>query len=114
MMMQPNVIFFQPRPRQPGFRRPRVLVQAARIGLRGWNRDRDLRRLLRCEELPMTGAALPRLRTEEERLNHARCERQADYDLQRHVLLLIAIMAETAAAAPRPVIFPGTAIQARP
>ncbi|WP_423211482.1 DUF6477 family protein [Paracoccus yeei] len=99
MTMMPNVIQFQPRRADPvtrPFRRPRLLVQAARAGLNGWNRKRDLRRLLKCDDLPEPGAALPRLAAEEARLDQARREAQADYDLQRHILLLVAIIAETA------------------
>lgn len=114
MSMMSNVVQFQPRAKAPCFRRPRLLVQAARAGLAGWKRQRDLRRVLKLEELPLPGTVLPRLRAEEERLDTARREAQADYDVQRHVMLLIAILAETAAALPQPVTFPETAIQARP
>lgn len=103
MTMMCNVIAFQPRLGQPSMRRPRLLVRAARAGLAGWSRRRDLRRLLKCEELPAAGAALLCLRAEEERLDTARREGQAEYDVQRHILLLVAILAETAEAAPRPV-----------
>ncbi len=127
MSMMPNVIQFQPRMpntrsghpfsgASPRLRRPRLLVQAARAGLSGYSRKRDLRRLLKTEDLPLPGAVLPRLMAEEERLDLARREGEADYDVQRHILLLIAIIAETAASAPRPVqvTFPGTAIPAHP
>lgn len=103
MTMICNVIAFQPRPRQPALRRPRLLVRAARAGLAGWNRKRDLHRLLKGDSLPAVGAALPRLRAEEEFLDAARRAGKADYDMHRHVMLLIAILAETAEAAPRPV-----------
>ncbi|WP_347266451.1 DUF6477 family protein [Paracoccus sp. (in: a-proteobacteria)] len=106
MTMMSNVIAFQPRLGQPPMRRPRLLVRAARAGLAGWSRRRDLRRLLRCEDLPAVAAALPRLRAEEESLDMARRAGQAEYDVQRHILLLVAILAETAEAAPRPVPLP--------
>lgn len=118
MTMMSNVIAFQPYLGQPypghlrggqsQVRRPRLLVRAARAGLAGWNRRRDLRRLLKCEELPMAGAALTRLRAEEEHMDTVRREGSADYDVHRHILLLIAILAETAEAAPRPVAAPFT------
>ena len=44
MTMMTSVIAFEPRASQPLLRRPRLLVQAARAGLAGWNRDRDLKR----------------------------------------------------------------------
>ncbi|KGJ06400.1 hypothetical protein SAMN04487972_101158 [Paracoccus halophilus] len=98
-----NVIAFEPRPSQPRLRRPGLLVRAARAGLAGWNRRRDLHRVLKCEQLPPAGAILPRLHAEEARLDAARRAGQAEYDLHRHIMLLIAILAETAEAAPRPV-----------
>lgn len=103
MTMTSNVIAFQPRLGQTPMRRPRLLVRAARLGLAGWNRRRDLRRLLKSDELPPPAAALARLRAEELQLDAIRREGRADYDVHRHIMLLIAILAESAEAAPRPV-----------
>lgn len=123
MTMMPNVIAFRPRPVHMPLRRPRVLIRAARNGQAVWKRDRDLRRLLHADACPAPGAALPRLRAEEERMNAARLEGLAEYDLSRHVTLMIAILAEMrAAVAAAPVSVPshvaafidrGTAIPAR-
>lgn len=98
MTCMPNVIAFRTRPLAEPLRRPSVLVRAAREGQAGWRRDRDLRRLLRLDACPAPGACLPRLRAEEAALNEARLHRAADYDLHRHVLLVIAILAEMRAA----------------
>ena len=57
--------------------------------------------MLRCEHLPRPEAALARLHAEEARHDLARRENRAEYDLHRHILLLIAILAETAEIAPR-------------
>ncbi|MBD9529708.1 DUF6477 family protein [Paracoccus sp. PAR01] len=114
MTMMPNVIQFQPRPQQTALRRPRLLVRAARIGAASFNRKRELPRLLKCDEVPSPEAALARLRAEEAQLNAARLDAQADYDLQRHVLVMIAILAEMALLVPAAVTYPGTAIPARP
>lgn len=106
MTCMPNVIAFRPRPVAEPLRRPRVLIRAAREGQAGWRRERDLKRLLRTDRCPAPGTALPRLRAEEALMNDARLQRAADYDLQRHVLLMIAILAEMRAAvadAPVPV-----------
>lgn len=106
MSYMPNVIAFRPRPAMESLRRPRILIRAAREGQSGWRRDRDLRRLLRLDHTPAPGAALPRLRAEEALQNDARLQRAADYDMHRHVLLMIAILAEMRAAvadAPVPV-----------
>lgn len=109
MTAMPNVIAFHPvRGIQP-LRRPRILIRAARAGQAGWNRDRDLPRLLRCEACPPPGTALRRLRAEEALINAARQEGAAEYDPRRHVTLMIAILAEMRAAvaiAPMPVVIP--------
>lgn len=112
MTMMPNVITFRPRAAHPGLRRPGTLIRAAREGQAGWRRERDLARLLRADRCPAPGAALARLRAEEAMLNDARIERDPDYDMQRHVLLMIAILAEmraAVAAAPAPVTSGGIA-----
>ncbi len=106
MSYMPSVIAFRPRPAAEPLRRPRILIRAAREGQSGWRRDRDLRRLLRLDHTPAPGAALPRLRAEEALMNDARLQRAAEYDMRRHVLLMIAILAEMRAAvadAPAPV-----------
>lgn len=125
MTVMPNVIQFQPHPlalarTMPRLHRPRLLVRAAKAGLSAYSRKRDLRRALKCEELPRPGAALSRLIAEEERLDQARRADAADYDVQHHLLLLIALIAEailgsaSSVATGETVTFPGTAIQARP
>ena len=121
MSYMPNVIAFRPRSATESLRRPRILIRAAREGQSGWRRDRDLRRLLRLDQTPAPGAALPRLAAEEARLDQARREAQADYDLQCHILLLVAIIAETAGqmrhmapAGGAAITSFGTAIPARP
>ncbi|MEF9605849.1 DUF6477 family protein, partial [Paracoccus sp. PXZ] len=89
MTMMSNVIAFQPRMARPHLRRPRLLVQAARAGLAGWNRRRDLRRVLKCDIPPPAGLALARLLAEEEQLDLVRREGVAGYDMHRHIMLLI-------------------------
>lgn len=97
MSLMSNVIAFPLQPVVAPLRRPAVLIRAARAGQPAWRRGRDLRRLLRIESLPRPGAALPRLRAEEDGLNAARLAGAADYDMHRHVLLMIAILAESRA-----------------
>lgn len=107
MTASSNVIIFRRRPAHHGLRRPGTLIRAAREGQRSWKRDRDLVRLLRADRCPPPGMALPRLRAEEDILNDQRVTRAAEYDLQRHVMLMIAILAEmraAIAAAPRAMI----------
>lgn len=101
-----NVILFRPRPANQGLRRPGTLIRAAREGQRSWKRDRDLPRLLRSDRCPAPGTVLSRLRAEEEIQNDLRLTQAAEYDMRRHVVLMIAILAEmraAIAAAPAPV-----------
>jgi len=114
MTMMPNVIQFQLKPLKPELRRPRLLAMAARAGLSGYRRGRELRRILGCDDLPSSEVIVSSLRHKEAALDIARREAWADYDLQRHVLLLVAILAETRLAQSSPAIFPGKASPARP
>ena len=98
MTTLPNVIAFRPQVANPPLRRPSLLIRAARAGQSGWRRNRDLPRLLRTDACPRPGTALPRLRAEEAQMNLARKDGAAEYDLQRHVMLMIAILAEMRAA----------------
>lgn len=107
MTYMPNVIAFRPRRAAEPLRRPSALIRAAREGQAGWKRERDLRKLLRTDHCPAPGTALPRLRAEEAALNDARLHHAAEYDMHRHVMLMIAILAEMrAAVADAPVAVP--------
>ncbi len=81
-------------PQQAPLMRPAVLIRAARAGQAGWRRERDLPRLLGRETLPSNPAALRILRATEQAADTARREGHADYDLHRHVRLIIALLAE--------------------
>lgn len=98
MTIATNVIQFRPRPADTVLRRPSLLIQAARAGQQGWRRERDLPKALRSDRCPAPGQCLPRLRAEEAILNESRMMQDAEYDMQRHVLLMIAILAEMRAA----------------
>lgn len=94
-----EIIAFAPRsaaggPVNPSLRRPGLLVRAARAGQAGWRRERDLLRLLGGDPLPPPGAAVGRLLAEEARLDAARRARAADYMLERHITVLIGLLAE--------------------
>lgn len=75
-------------------RRPRLLIRAARLGLAEYNRDRDLRRLMRTPAAPGPQAAVEGLIGEEARLEEGRKAGDAGYSVARHVEVLIALMAE--------------------
>ena len=75
-------------------RRPRLLIRAARFGVVDYNRDRDLRRLMRAERTPSPAWAVGALLEEEGRMEAIRQTGDAGYSVARHIELLIALMAE--------------------
>ncbi len=75
-------------------RRPKLLIRAARFGLAEYDRDRDLRRLMRVPFAPAPRKTVPRLIEEEARLEDIRKSGGAAYSPARHVEVLIALMAE--------------------
>ena len=86
-------------------RRPRLLIRAARAGQGAWRRDRDLPRLLGNATLPGAATVMRLLRAEEAWLDRARREGHGAYSLERHVAVLIALLAEIraeVAPGPRP------------
>ena len=95
MSLMSNVLAFPAQPILPALRRPAALIRAAVAGQSHWRRERDLRRTLRSDTLPAPGHALARLRADEDRMNTARQEGAADYDVQQHVMLMSAILAES-------------------
>ncbi|MCV6824408.1 MULTISPECIES: DUF6477 family protein [Halocynthiibacter] len=74
--------------------RPRILIRAARHGLRDYNRTRDLKRLLRLEQIPSSGQALITLINEERALENKRKSGEASYSVMRHIEVLVALMGE--------------------
>jgi len=86
-------------------RRPRLLIRAARFGLAEYNRERDLRRLMRLPVAPSPARAVDSLIAEEARLEAIRLAGEASYSVARHVEVLIALMAE-ARLLPRPLAGP--------
>lgn len=75
-------------------RRPALLLRAARLGMQDYQRDRDLKRLLRIETAAGPDKTLPPLIDEEERLEAVRKAGDASYSLNRHIEVLIALMSE--------------------
>ena len=75
-------------------RRSRLLVEAARIGLPAYRRERDLRRLLRATRLPAPKAGLPRLLEVEAEWEARRREGHTTYSAKHHVEALTALIAE--------------------
>ncbi len=75
-------------------RRPRLLIQAARIGAAEYRRDIHLRRHLGMGRLPRSGEALVHLIEMETLLNDRRRAGEATYSATDHVDILIAMMGE--------------------
>jgi hypothetical protein len=73
-------------------RRPRILMQAARLGLAEYRRERDLRRLVTCGSSPEE--TVHTLISEEERMERTRLSGDAAYSISRHIEVLIALLAE--------------------
>lgn len=71
-------------------RRPKILIRAARAGLADYRPERDLRRLVRSAP----EAALAPLLAEERRLEATRTGGAGAYNIQRHVAVLTALLAE--------------------
>lgn len=81
------------RARLADFRRPRLLMRAARFGLSDYRRDRDLKRLV---SLPASQeATVCQLLTQEDRLEQTRQRGEAGYSIARHIEVLIALLAES-------------------
>ena len=74
-------------------RRPKILIRAARAGVVDYRRDRDLKRLLR-QRAAAPQQAITSLLDEEGRLEATRTSGEATYNLQRHIAVLTAILAE--------------------
>lgn len=80
-------------------RRPKLLIRAARFGMAEYDRNRDLRRLLKRIDAPSPERAVTILMAEEEKLEETRRAGEAAYSIARHIELLIALMAEARLAA---------------
>lgn len=74
--------------------RPRLLIRAARAGLPGYERTRDLGRILRGPAPEDPARALDALLDLETRIEARRRAPDAGYDVGRHIEVLIALMAE--------------------
>ena len=75
-------------------RRPKILIRAARAGVADYRRERDLKRLLKAGHGRAPRLVLDILLAEEDRLETNRASGETAYNLQRHVALLTAIIAE--------------------
>lgn len=99
-----------------GINRPRLLIQAARIGAATYRRELHLRRLFGPAPIPHSSESLSRLLEMETSMNRRRKLCDAGYSAADHVDLLIALMGEAriVRAAYPPRIEPAQPIQFKP
>lgn len=75
-------------------RRPRLLVRAARLGLIDYNRDKDLKKLIKSATTPSPDRAVEALMQQESWLEGSRKSGDGSYSIARHVAVLAALMSE--------------------
>lgn len=74
--------------------RPSLLLRAARLGIKDYDRGRVLKRLTSTPKLPSPQRAVSTLLSVEEGLEEKRKSGDASYVPSRHVEVLIALLAE--------------------
>ena len=74
--------------------RPIILLKTAKIGLKSYIRERDLKRILGLQSLPKTIPAMNELLVKEKELEAARKIGSAAYDLKLHILTMTALLQE--------------------
>ena len=75
-------------------RRPACLMQAARSGVRDYNRSRHLRRIIGAVSPPSPRDAIHQLLAREAELEATRTDNEPAYNFVRHVEVLIALLGE--------------------
>ena len=74
--------------------RPRILIKTANIGLQWYRRDRDLAKLVRSITTPSPQRAVECLIEIEGALEASRKANDASYNVQKHISVLTALLAE--------------------
>jgi hypothetical protein len=77
-------------------RRPCLLMRAARHGVLDYERSRDLKRIMRRDDVPSPREALSAVLQLEERAEDARLNADLGYSVARHIDLLVALIGEAA------------------
>ncbi len=73
--------------------RPKLLIRAARSGIRNYRRDQYVKNIAGAPN-KYGAQLLDALLTEEGRLNECRIEGDASYSIQKHIIVMTALMAE--------------------
>ncbi|PTX55797.1 hypothetical protein C8N43_0443 [Litoreibacter ponti] len=75
--------------------RPRLLVRAARHGVSEYKRDRDLRRISGHNSSASPRRIVSHLLAQEEAIERTRVARDGTYSPNKHIEVLVALMAES-------------------
>lgn len=79
-------------------KRPEILLQAAKIGLKTYSRNRDLKRLFKVKEIPQPMQVIKQLlkneTTLETALKEARKTGNAAYDMKLQIQVMTALLQE--------------------
>lgn len=75
-------------------RRPKILVRAAKLGLQEYNRETHLKKITRSPVTGSSNAIIDRLLVQENTLEDARRKGDASYNVQHHIRVLTAVLAE--------------------
>lgn len=77
-----------------GLKRPKMLINAARLGMADYDRDADLRFIVKTSQTPTHETAIETLLSREGELEDIRKNAQATYSVQEHIRVLTALRAE--------------------
>lgn len=75
-------------------KRPKILINAARLGMADYNRDADLRFIVKTSTTPDHDAAIETLLARENELESNRKDGNAGYSVHEHIRVLAALLAE--------------------
>ena len=84
----------QPQDVYVAIKRPKTLLLAAKIGLKTYSRNKELKRLFKMRTAPQPPHALGMLRTREIDLEKARKKGKAAYDMKVHIQVMTALLQE--------------------
>lgn len=74
--------------------RPKILINAARLGMVDYDRDADLRFIVKTSRTPDHDEAIETLLTREGELEDNRKNAQASYSVHEHIRVLTALLSE--------------------
>lgn len=75
-------------------KRPKILINAARLGMADYDRNADLRFIVKTSQTPNLEAAIETLLSREGELEDNRKNAQASYSAHEHIRVLTALLAE--------------------